>query len=87
MRYLGWQDEYLQMNKPMPQPRKVKLEKIKLTLGNEEEISVSIGKEIKNILKNNPWKITFELMVRDKKVFRNYRLSSNKKKRNKKKER
>ncbi len=84
MRFINWKDQYDHMSKPRPKPRKIRLEKVKFILENGEEVTATVDKEIKNLLKWQPRKITLELVEREDKVYRTYRISTNGKKNKKK---
>ena len=85
MRYLNWKDEYLQMGKPIPRPSMVELKKIKLQLGNNNQIVIPYSKRVKNVLRYDLFKITFELVEDDIPLTTSYYIARKNKKKNRKK--
>lgn len=85
MRYLSWKDDYTQRGKTKPRPSMVELKKIKLQLGNNNQIVIPYSKRVKNVLRYNLFNITFELVENDVPITKKYYIARKKKKKKNKK--
>lgn len=63
----------------------VELKKIKLQLGNNNQIVIPYSKRVKNVLRYDLFKITFELLENDEPITKSYYIARKNKKKKRKK--